>query len=183
MAEEQSTPKQHHKSHVAGLWKWMLALLLPLAVAMWATDWVTLQDEYTIYTGSCTGGEWMQGKCTGELRAGNRYRFRALRAHEEVLFWVAGSRERSGRLDKCVIKNKRNWKCPPGADSERSITLEMKNGHAVAGAPGTRPFRPISKVAWFYLRFKHGEPPPNDQSSVIFAPRVTFAQRASSERM
>lgn len=122
----------------------------------WFTDSVTLQGERTIYTVECRDGSWdaAGSTCSGRLVAGERFRFRALRAHSEVLFWRAGVNENSGRLAGCTIQDGRNWKCPPGADAARSITLEMDHGEAVRDAQSpTRPFHAVPKWRWVALRW------------------------------
>lgn len=124
-------------------------------VLAWVTDSVTLQGERTIYTVECREGQWTAaGSCTGRLVTGDRYRFRALRAHNEVLFWRAGVQENSGRLTGCSIRDGRNWTCPPGADAARSITLEMDHGEAVRDPQSvTRPFHSVPKWRWVLLRW------------------------------
>lgn len=123
------------------------------AVLAWLTDAVTLQGERTIYTVECDGGRWDGQACTGRLVAGDRYRFRALRSHGEVLFWRVGAAETSARLPGCDIRDGRNWKCPPGADAAMSITLEMAHGEAVRdGASPTRAFHAVPKWRWLLLR-------------------------------
>src|SRR5215831_9894769 len=56
----------------------------------WATDWITIQDERTVYTAECRGGDWQGAACTGHLVAGARYQFRASKNDEEVAFWIVG---------------------------------------------------------------------------------------------
>ena len=121
----------------------------------WVTDSVTMQGERTIYTVDCQDGAWdAAGRCSGKLVPGDRYRFRALRSHSEVLFWRPGIAENSGRLTDCRIVDGRNWKCPPGPDAPRSITLEMARGEAVreAGAV-TRAFHAVPKWRWLAIRW------------------------------
>jgi hypothetical protein len=132
--------------------------LLVVAVAVfvaWANDAMTLQAERTVYTVACQGGGWEGERCTGKLVASDRYRFRALKAHSEVLFWVAGSSaEPSGRLSPCEIKDGRNWSCKPSAEAARTITLKMVRGRAVPDpSANTRPFHAISKWRWLLLRY------------------------------
>ena len=79
-------------------WGILLAVIAALGVFMWAVDYITLEGEWTIYTVQCQGGKWIEVRCTGELGAGNRYRFRALKNRNEVVFWIAGVNEPSGKL-------------------------------------------------------------------------------------
>jgi hypothetical protein len=125
-----------------------------VGVLLWATDFVTLQGEWTIYTAECKQGAWNGDRCTGKLVAAERYRFRALKARGEVLFWMVGSKEPSGRFTQCAIENRENWACKANADSPRSITLAMSKGHPVADpAANTRSFHSVSKVTWLLLHF------------------------------
>lgn len=121
----------------------------------WVTDSVTMQGERTIYTVDCRDGQWdAAGRCSGKLVPADRYRFRALRSHSEVLFWRPGVAENSGRLTQCAITDGRNWKCPPSADAARSITLEMVRGEAVREGPSvTQPFHAVPKWRWIAIRW------------------------------
>ena len=102
--------------------------IVVLLFAIWATDFVTLQGEWTIYTAKCEGGEWQGTTCTGKLAASDRYRFRALKAHREVLFWTSGDRGASGRFVDCEVQDGRTWVCPEAADASRTVTRRMTLG-------------------------------------------------------
>jgi hypothetical protein len=129
-------------------------VVIMFGVFIWGTDFVTLQGEWTIYTVECTQGVWNGDICTGKLAASNRYRFRELKPHKEVLFWTVGSSEPSGRLAPCEIQNRGNWTCKATADSPRSITLAMSRGHPVLdAAANTRPFHAVTKFKWMRLRY------------------------------
>jgi len=146
------------------VWGFVIAILAVLGFAAWASDFITMQGERTIYTVECRDGAWAGDRCAGTLVAGQRYRYRALPPHSEVIFWTAGTNEPSGKLDNCVIKDGRNWLCKPNADAARSITLQMAEGAPVAGpASVTRPFRSVSKWRWMLLHrgwSAHGDVPP-----------------------
>ncbi|NUZ05122.1 hypothetical protein [Piscinibacter koreensis] len=134
------------------VWLGVGVVLAGLVLAAWASDFLTMQDERTIFTVRCIGGEWAGERCTGKLAAAPRYRFRALKPHGEVVFWIVGGSEPSGKLSNCVIQDGRNWRCEPSADASRSITLEMAQGTPVAGMPGTLGFHRIPKWRWYLLR-------------------------------
>jgi hypothetical protein len=145
-------------SHSPHSWRTTLVAFVPLLVlaivGAWLNDFITLQGERTIYTVDCVGGAWEGDTCTGRLVAGDRYRFRALRVHSEVLFWRVGVKEASARLENCEIQDGRNWTCPAGADAARSITLVMDHGEAVASAAGaTLPLHAVPKWRWLFLRW------------------------------
>ncbi len=131
----------------------ILVLVLAVFCAfVWATDTVTLQGERTIYTARCEQGSWQGELCTGKLVAAERYRYRVLKPHNEIFFWIAGSSEPSGKFTDCVIQDGRNWRCQSNQDASRSITLEMARGYPVADPSGvTRPFHAVSKLTWELL--------------------------------
>lgn len=74
----------------------LLVLFCAVAFSAWSTDGMTLQGERTIYTAGCQQGGWQGSECSGQLAASQRYRFRALKAHSEVLFWTTGAGGPSG---------------------------------------------------------------------------------------
>ena len=132
----------------------LLVAVGAIGMVGWAADWVTLQSERTIYTVDCVGGQWAGLVCSGQMNPGSRYRYRAFKAHGEVLFWIAGSSEPAGKLENCEIRDGRNWTCEPSTGSNRSITLAMSHGRAVQGtSDDTRSFRAASKAQWWMLNW------------------------------
>jgi hypothetical protein len=130
--------------------------LLPLSTA-WLTDSVTLEGERTIYTADCDDGAWSagaDGACSGRLVAAERFRFRALRAHSEVLFWTVGdSRRPSGKFTGCTVKDSRNWTCPGNEQSGDTITHQMVDGAPQPDTSGrTRTYHSVEKWRWLWLR-------------------------------
>jgi CxxC motif-containing protein (DUF1111 family) len=129
----------------------LIVIALLCAVA-WLEDFVTLQGERTVYTAKCEGDAWRGKTCTGKLESGARYRFRALKAHKEVLFWTAGETGASGKLIDCEVESGRHWRCKPLATPVNTITFEM-----VQGKPARNPTwkvieaHPISKAQWYLL--------------------------------
>jgi hypothetical protein len=134
------------------VWAFVVAIGAALGFAAWASDFVTMQGERTIYTVNCVGGEWKGDRCSGEVTAGARYRYRALKPHGEVIFWTVGTNEPSGKFPDCSIKDGRNWVCKTCPDAARSITLQMTQGTPVTGTPTTRPFRAVPKWRWLLLQ-------------------------------
>jgi hypothetical protein len=135
--------------------KWIasVAVVAVVAAMIWSTDAVTLQGERTVFTVDCINGDWQGHRCSGTLRATERYRYRALKAHREVIFWRVGVAEESGKLTDCQIQDGRNWICNANGDSSRSIVLEMRHGEPVADMAGrTRPFHAVAKWRWWLLR-------------------------------
>lgn len=131
----------------------VIAIVAALGFAGWASDFVTMQGERTVYTVDCVGGAWQGDHCAGRLTASTRYRYRALKRQHQVVFWTVGTSESSGRFSDCSIQDGRNWVCQRGsADATRSITLQMAQGTPVADAgANTRPFRAVSKWRWLLL--------------------------------
>ena len=134
------------------VWLLVLFVLGLVGVLGWATDFVNLQGERTIYTAECKAGEWQGKHCSGTLAPGDRHRFRALKAHGEVLFWVLASSAPSGKFERCDIKDGRNWNCPPSPDTPRAIARALAMGQPVPDPNGrTLAFHPISKWRWMLL--------------------------------
>lgn len=154
------------------LWAFVIAILAALGFAAWASDFVTMQGERTVYTVDCVGGSWQGDHCSGKVAAGTRYRYRALKPHGEVIFWTVGTNEASGKFNDCKIQDGRNWVCKMCADASRSITLQMMQGKPVVDAAvATRPYRAVSKWRWLLLQrgYTEGRPVP-----------VTVAQTATT---
>jgi len=140
------------------VWVFVIAILAALGFAAWASDFVTMQGERTIYTVDCRNGTWQGSHCSGKLTAGVRYRYRALKPHSEVIFWTVGSSEPAGKFGECTIKDGHNWQCKANGDAPRSITLQMNEGAPIAGpADVTRSFRAVSKWRWLLLQRSWGE--------------------------
>ena len=135
------------------VWAAVIAIVLALGFAGWASDFITMQGERTIYTVDCVGGAWQGDRCgSGHVATGPRYRYRALKPHREVVFWTVGTKEPSGKFDDCTIQDGRNWLCKICPDAARSITLQMAQGLPVPGPEAvTRPFRAVSKFRWLLL--------------------------------
>jgi hypothetical protein len=130
-----------------------LVVLGSLGLWLWVTDWVTMQGEHTIYTVSCAQGVWDDLRCTGQLVAGDRYRFRASKRRNEVVFWIAGSGAPSGKHVDCRVTGRDDWICSQRDDEQRSIVNGLSNGRpTLSAAPGDVPFRAVAKWKWLALR-------------------------------
>ena len=149
------------RAHVIALWArsrlpvYVATTTLVLVAGLgWATDWITIQNERTVYTVECRDGDWRGAHCTGRLVAGARYQFRASKGDAEVAFWTVGDRERAGKLAPCAVTNGRNWICKPCPDAARAITLQMTLGAPVVDPAGpTKSFHPVPKWRWWTLRW------------------------------
>jgi len=148
-------------------WPLFSFVIIVLGFVAWASDRITLDGERTVYTAVCQGGNWQGTNCMGKLVNGDRFRFRALKAHREVLFWTSGSTtERAGKFNDCEIQDGRNWRCKANAEFPRTITREMVRGCPVKDTTGqARSFRQVSKWRWFLL--KYGVPTGNEVASGV----------------
>src|SRR5437016_11016884 len=100
-----------------------LILLFTLAALFafgWVTDTIRLPGERNVYTAECAPGSWDGNHCFGRLVAGREYRFQALEARGEVLFWTDGAPTLAGKYSDCSVKDQENWSCRPNAQT-RSI--------------------------------------------------------------
>ncbi|MDR2881695.1 MAG: hypothetical protein LBV29_07335 [Azoarcus sp.] len=138
--------------------RWIVGIVVALlALLAWMHDFVMPQGERTVYTVDCAGGTWNGVHCSGRLVAGERYRFRALKARNEVIFWKLASPEPSGKLSGCEVRDGHNWKCGPGPDAARSIGLKMSSGRLRHDTEEhTRAFRATTKWKWWLLHFGVG---------------------------
>lgn len=128
-------------------------LIFGAAVVIWASDRVTLQGERTLYGVECPEGRWEGWRCTGKLAAGERYRFRASKSRQEVIYWIANSSQASGKYRDCKVKDRDNWTCSTSADVPRAVTHEIMNGVPVGAETGPDvPFHAVRKWKWWMLR-------------------------------
>jgi hypothetical protein len=136
------------------IWLAVVAILGFAGSVTWASDAITLQGERTVYTAECRDGQWQGPMCTGKLVAAQRYRFRALRSHNEVVFWTVGAiGEPSGKYTDCRIIDGRNWFCPANADARLTITLQFVRGDPIPGPEDkTKPYHAVAKWRWWLSR-------------------------------
>jgi hypothetical protein len=134
--------------------KWFAGLLVVavLVIGAWASDKISYEGERTIYSVRCEQGVWEGWRCTGKLVAGDRYRFRASKSRQEVLYWIVGSSAPSGKYTDCKVVDRGNWTCAKAIGQIPTITHEMVNGYPtrVEGA-ATLPFHAVSKWQWWLL--------------------------------
>ena len=129
-----------------------LLIIAGLAATVWATDWITLEGERTIYTADCVAGSWTGLACSGSLVPGARHRFRASRVRGEVVHWIAGSTAPSGKMTQCEVKNRENWSCKVADPVAPAIGRTMTRGRLlpVAGTAG-EPVHAIAKWKWWAM--------------------------------
>ncbi len=134
--------------------KWIAIVLVVsgLVVVLWASDKITYEGERTIYSVRCEQGDWDGLACRGTMVAGDRYRFRASKSKQEVLYWVVGSAAPSGKYAQCKVKDRGNWSCPENAGQPPTITHEMVNGRPLRDGSGRDlPFHAVPKWVWWVL--------------------------------
>ena len=136
-------PEALHQPPDIRIWPAMLVAASILAIMAWAGDVVTLQGERTVYLVDCVQGRWQGQRCNGTLSAGDRVRFRALKAHREVLFWTVGAKGPSQKFDDCAIDDGRNWVCTLGADAPAAIAHAMVRGRPVLDPSDQRPLHAV----------------------------------------
>lgn len=85
--------------------------------------------------------------------ASDRYRFRSSKSRQEVLFWIAGSAQGSGKYTDCTVKDRDNWACNVGVGHPSTIAHELGNGRPANSDSGLDlPFRAARKWKWWILR-------------------------------
>jgi hypothetical protein len=125
--------------------------LVLLCLTAWLHDFFSTSGARTIYTAECADGAWRGRTCTGHLVMADRHRFKALKAHSEVLYWIAGSSHPSRKLEGCKIDNAKDWTCPIPADAHAMIATAMQYGEPI-GQPGkTMAFHAVPKWKWLLL--------------------------------
>jgi hypothetical protein len=136
------------------VWKWFAVLLAvtALVIGAWASDKISYEGERTVYSVRCAQGVWEGRRCTGKLVAGDRYRFRASKSRQEVIYWIVGSSTPSGKYTDCKVVDRGNWKCAEAIGQVPTITHEMVSGYPtrVEGA-ATLPFHAVPKWQWWLL--------------------------------
>jgi hypothetical protein len=134
-----------------------LLLLCAFALAIWASDRITLQGERTVYTVNCEQGEWQGTRCTGKLVPGPRYAFRASTLRQEVIYWIRGSKEPSGRYADCTVIDRDNWTCNEQSGQQPSVAYEFDKGRPTKSDDGKMiPFHDVPKWKWWLMKMGIG---------------------------
>ena len=126
--------------------------VIVVGVFIWAGDKITLQGERTIHTVECLDGNWEGWRCTGVMVAGDRYRFRASRSRQEVIFWIVGSTQPFGKHTNCVVKDRDNWKCNASPGQPIALTHALINGRPDSDGAEPLSIRAVRKWKWWLLR-------------------------------
>lgn len=150
------SPEDSERSHrriIRRVWLGFAVVGLGLAVMVWGADAISFEDERTLYTADCVEGAWVDGRCTGRLKAADRIRFHASKSRSEVVFWKVGAPQSVERLAPCRIEDGRNWSCAPVGETPPRVPLALVQGH-VPPDPGGRsaPYHVVKKWRWWLLR-------------------------------
>jgi len=130
----------------------ILLVLVVLGIAIWASDKISFQGERTVYSVRCEQGVWEGWRCTGRLVVGDRYRFRASRSRQEVIYWIVGSSQASGKYTNCEVADRGNWTCRDATSPPLTLTRQMVKGHPIYEQGGSPlPIHAVSKWQWWLL--------------------------------
>ena len=133
-------------------WALVAVIVVALGVALWGSDKITYEGERTVYTVRCEKGNWEGLACKGRMVAGDRYRFRASVSKQEVLYWVVGSSQPSGKFNNCKVKDRGNWECEENVGQPVTITRAMANGRPKRDdGYHNIPFKAVPKWVWWVL--------------------------------
>jgi hypothetical protein len=148
-----TSPTAQARSLNRGL-RWAAAIAcMALAVALWASDRVTLQGQRILYLGSCVHGDWEGERCTGTLVPAAAWVFESSKRRHEVVHWTRGSDAPSVTYRGCEVRDRDNWMCPADPNGSHASAVEMRSGRIVGGLPGvSTPIRAIPKWKWWLAR-------------------------------
>ena len=127
-------------------------VVIVVTVLVWAGDRITLKGHHTLHTVECLDGNWQRERCTGVMVAGDRYRFSASRTRQEVICWIVGSKQPSGKYTNCVVNDRDNWKCNMTPGEPATITHALVNGRPDNGGTEPQSIHIVPKWKWWLLR-------------------------------
>src|SRR5437879_1941256 len=133
--------------------KWFAVLAVAVfTIVVWASDKISYEGERTVYSVQCEQGVWEGWRCTGKLVVGDRYRFRASKSRQEVIYWIVGSSAASGKYTDCKVLDRGNWTCPASTGQPATIAHEMVQGRPTRDESRTvLPFHAVPKWQWWLL--------------------------------
>ena len=98
-------PRVHASTPKRRVSAWSASLMVMCASAC-SSDGV----EITNYPMLCEAPV-ASGSCSGRATPLNRETFRVFAASQQVVSWLPGIRETPLTLEKCAVRDSRNWKC------------------------------------------------------------------------
>jgi hypothetical protein len=182
-AKPKPTPRERRGGYAVNVALFVTVVFVGLAAFVWASDRITLEGERTIYTVACEQGAWDGLRCTGRIKPAERYRFRASRSRQEIVYWIAGSRKPSGKYTDCEVTDRDRWTCKASAGDLPTIAHELSNGKPVQRVAGADlPFHAVHKWKWWAMDLgipgfgkadfdSASEPPPADKAPTDAGPK------------
>jgi hypothetical protein len=83
--------------------------------------------------------------------AGDRYRFRASVSKQEVLYWVVGSSQPSGKFSNCKVKDRGNWECEKARAARHDHEVMVNGRPKREDGYHSIPFKAVPKWVWWVL--------------------------------
>lgn len=99
-----------------------ILLVVGVVGAIWAFDWFSPSNKYTVYPVKCDG-KISDKKCIGKLIPSDVINFKINSSDKTVIFNANGTLTTQ---KDCEIFDKKNWNCPYG---ENFSSLGLKNGN------------------------------------------------------
>ena len=97
-----------------------LAICGGIVVGIWGTNRVPFTSEVTVYKVMCSG-EIKNGTCEGKKAPLDRITFKAFENQQSVVISFDEGDPAFGRMDICIVKDKKNWTCKTGPFSHDSM--------------------------------------------------------------
>jgi hypothetical protein len=124
-----------------------LGLLLFIVFLIWLADGIRdrIKNEVTVY--SIFEDE------KGRSIPLNRQVYKAFPETQTVIYWFPGIEEVPGKLAKCTVRDRLNWKCEYKDGSGKVI---MEDGRFQELDPHNRPFKDtiyVGQIRWWMIGF------------------------------
>jgi len=97
-----------------------LAICGGIVVGLRGANWTPFTSEVTVYRVMCFG-EIKNGSCEGKKVPLDRITFKASENLQSVVILFAKGHPAFGRMDICIVKDKKNWTCKTGPFSHDSM--------------------------------------------------------------
>ena len=123
---------------------------LVLIAVIWAfSEHLPFRGEVTVYYAFCAGG-LKQGKCDTKEETSNTTTFKAMPEEQTVTYWYGD--ERPKQLQKCAVRDARNWSCQletmTGPTKWQMVNGEFRE---TPFTQFTAPYYQVSKSYWWML--------------------------------
>ncbi|MEE9287582.1 MAG: hypothetical protein V3W33_05865 [Gammaproteobacteria bacterium] len=97
-----------------------LAICGGIVVGILGSNWIPFTSEVTVYKVMCSG-EIKNGSCEGKKAPLDRITFKASENQQSVVISFDEGYPAFGRMDICIVKDKKNWTCKTGPFSHDSM--------------------------------------------------------------